>query len=101
MSKFERPLAPQLRTFISGRIFGNPLGVSVMSEDARNSIYLWIGGFAFLGLVWASLYFDAFRGVSTHWFYPLVCAAILINLAKAAWGFWKRRASNLRNTDRS
>lgn len=72
-----------------------------MSEDARNSIYLWIGGLALGGLFWAVLYFDVFRGVSDAWLWPLLGTILVINLAQTAWGFWKRRASNSRDLNSS
>jgi hypothetical protein len=65
-----------------------------MSTDARNSIYLWVGGLAFFGLFWAGLHFDVFGGVSDTWLWPLLGIAAAFNLAQSAWGFWKRRASN-------
>lgn len=65
-----------------------------MSTDARQSIYLWIGGLVFCGLFWAGLHFDVFGGVSNKWFWPLVGIVGVANLAQTAWGFWQRRAWN-------
>ena len=68
-----------------------------MSEDARNSIYLWVGGLAFFGLFWAALHFEVFEGVSDTWLWPLLGIAAVFNLGHVALGFWKRRASNPNN----
>lgn len=73
----------------------------MVSEDARNSIYLWVGGLSYGGLFWAALHFDAFRGASNTWLWPVLGLVTLINLAKIVWGFWKRRASNPRNPNDS
>ena len=72
-----------------------------MSEDARNSISLWVGGLAFFGLFWAALHFDVITGVSDTWLWPVLGFVTLINLARTGWGLWKRRASNPRNPNRS
>ena len=71
-----------------------------MSEDNRNSIYLWVGGFACFGVVWAIGHFEVFRGISV-WLWPVVGIAALTNFVKIGWGFWKRRASNAMNPDQS
>ena len=65
-----------------------------MSEDARNSIYLWVGGLSFFGLFWSALQFDVLEGVPDWWFWSLVSVAGAVNIAQTIWGFWKRRASN-------
>lgn len=72
-----------------------------MSEDARNSAYLWVGGLAFFGLFWAALHFDLLEGMSDRWFWPLVSIVGFINVARTLWGFWKRRASSPDNPNYS
>ena len=71
-----------------------------MTTDARNSIYLWVGGLAFFGLFWAVLHFELLWWVSDKWLWPTVGIILAVNLAQSFWGFWKRRASNARSTDR-
>lgn len=66
-----------------------------MSEDARNSVYLWVGGMAFFGLFWACLHFDVLTGVSSTWIWRVLVIITLINLAQTGWGFLRRRASDL------
>lgn len=83
----------------SWRILVQSVGGSLVSEDARNSIYLWVGGSAFFGLFWAGLHFDLLGGVSDTWLWPVLGGLTLINLAQTAWGFWNRRASNSGNPD--
>lgn len=67
----------------------------MVSEDARNSIYLWVGGLAFFGLFWGDMQLDLFRGVSDTWLWPLLGIIAVIEIARTGWLFWKRRATNL------
>lgn len=62
-----------------------------MSDDARNSIYLWVGGLAFFGIFWAGLHYDLLAGASDRWLWPILGIILIVNLAEAAWKFWKRR----------
>ena len=71
-----------------------------MSEDARNSLYLWAGGLAVVGLCWAALRLDWLTGVPDSWLWPLVGAFAVISLARTGRGFWKRRAANPNNPNR-
>lgn len=72
-----------------------------MSEDARNSIYLWAGGLAFFGLFWAALHFNWLEGVSDRWLWPFVGIVAAINMMQTVWGIWKRRASSPNNPNRN
>ncbi|MES2288156.1 MAG: hypothetical protein V4530_00350 [Pseudomonadota bacterium] len=65
-----------------------------MNHDARNSIYLWVGGLAFAGVIWAGLHFNVLGGVPDQWLWPLVAIVGVANIIQTAWGFWKRRASS-------
>ena len=65
-----------------------------MSQDARNSIYLWISVLTFVGLFWAGLQFNLLGDMSDTWIWPLIGAVAVIDFARLAWGFWKRRASS-------
>ncbi|TXC68193.1 hypothetical protein FSZ31_10885 [Sphingorhabdus soli] len=72
-----------------------------MSEDGRNSVYLWIGSLALFGAFWASLHFNLFDGISDTWLWPIVMVLVAINVAQTIWGFWQRRASNPDNPNRN
>jgi len=65
-----------------------------VSQDARNSIYLWIGALTFAGLFWAALRFDLPGGAPASWAWLPVGIAAAIEVARLTWGFWKRRASS-------
>ncbi|MDP4539576.1 hypothetical protein Q9K01_08080 [Qipengyuania sp. DY56-A-20] len=71
-----------------------------MSEDGRNSVYLWLGTLTLFGAVWASLHFDLFEGISDTWLWPVLTVTIVANLVQTVWGFWQRRASNPKNPNR-
>jgi len=83
----------QQTTRSSGRV--------VMSEDARNSIYLWVGSLAFFGLFWASLHFDFPIGISDRWIWPLFGVIAIIDIGMTGWGLWKHRASSTDNSNKS
>jgi hypothetical protein len=73
-----------------------------MTTDARNSIFLWVGGLVFFGVFWAALRFDVLSGHESAldpWLLPLLGAVGFINLAKLLWGLRKRRAANSGNPD--
>ena len=71
-----------------------------MSEDARNSIYLWASTLVLLGGAWASLHFNLLDGVSNTWLWSVLWVVMVINLVQTIWGFWQRRASNPKNPNR-
>ena len=85
----------------TGRSMLDVVGGNVVSEDARNSIYLWIGGLAYFGVWWARLHYDVFKGVSDTWLLPLLGIIMVTNLVHTAWGFSKRRASNSDNPNQN
>lgn len=72
-----------------------------MSEDARNSIYLWVGGLAFFGLFWAALHFQWPIGVSDKWLWPIVGIVAVINISQTLWGLYRLRAYNPDNPNRT
>ena len=72
-----------------------------MSEDARNSIYLWVGALTCFGLLWAALHFDLLVGVPNEWLWPVVGIIVAINMLQTVWDFWKRRASSSDNPNRN
>lgn len=71
-----------------------------MSEDARNSIYLWVSTLVLFGAFWTSGHFDLFDGISDTWLWPALPVLLIINVVQTIWGFWQRRASNPKNPNR-
>ncbi|MBX7514574.1 hypothetical protein K3179_08460 [Qipengyuania sp. GH38] len=71
-----------------------------MSEDARNSIYLWLSTLAFFGACWACLHFDWVEGISDTWLWPVFTALLVVNVVQTVRGVWQRRASNPKNPNR-
>jgi len=69
-----------------------------VTNDARNSIYLWVGGIAFFGLFWAGLHFNLLGWIPDKWLWPALGIILAINMAQSVWGFWRRRTSSLRST---
>ena len=63
-----------------------------MSQDARNSIYLWAGGIAFALLFWLTLRIDLFEGVPIEWLQGALAIAGLVSLFRFARGLWSRRS---------
>ncbi len=54
-----------------------------MSQDARNSIYLWIGSLAVFGFLWANISFDFLPvlDVPDDWLWPILAMIVLMNVA--------------------
>lgn len=71
-----------------------------MSDDARNSIYLWVSTLVLFGAFWASVHLDLFDGIPDTWLWPVVYVLLVINVVQTVWGFWQRRASNPKNPNR-
>ncbi|GMN03080.1 hypothetical protein MTsPCn3_18110 [Erythrobacter sp. MTPC3] len=70
-----------------------------MTEDARNSIYLWVASLAVFGFLWADIKFDLLPSLSTEWTPWIFGGVLLLNLLQMAFGFWRRRLS--RSSDKS
>lgn len=68
-----------------------------MSEDARNSIYLWIGSIAFFAYFWATTSFDLLPPIPDEWFLPLMGFCLLVNVVDLIQFLWLRRASYKKN----
>lgn len=66
-----------------------------MSQDAKNSILLWIGTVIFIGLVWSADYFEIDTNVPDQWLWPMVGIAIGVNVTKFAWNRVRRRRTNV------
>jgi hypothetical protein len=71
-----------------------------MSEDLRNSIYMWVAMIFFAAVFWAGMRFDIFHGLSSGWLGAIVFALGMLNLARFLWGLWQRRAANPNNPNR-
>jgi len=66
-----------------------------MSEDLRNSLKLWAGSIAFIGISWVVLRSNLLGDVPTEWFWIGIGVAAIWNLGQFGWGLWQRRASKL------
>ena len=65
-----------------------------MSEDARSSLYLWLGALALFGSGWASIHLGILDGVSDGWKDGFIAALILLfigQLMRWAWRRWRGR----------
>ncbi len=63
-----------------------------MSEDARNSIYLWVGGIAFALLLWAALKFG-FTDLVPRWVVEAEQGLLLlVFLFRFGLWLWRRHA---------
>ena len=71
-----------------------------MSEDARNSVYLWLSTLVFFGAFWACLHFHLLEGISDTWLWPVFTALLVVNVVQTVRGVWQRRASNPKNPNR-
>ena len=67
-----------------------------MSRDARNSILLWVGTLAFVGLFWAGLHFDIGANIPDRWLWPMLGIVVGFNVVKAIWDFFRKRRANVR-----
>lgn len=67
-----------------------------MSRDAKNSIILWAGTLAFVGLFWAFLHFDIAPDIPDRWLWPMVGIVIVANVAKSIWDYFRRRNAKVR-----
>lgn len=72
-----------------------------MSEDARNSIYLWTGSIAFFAYFWATTSFDLLPQIPDDWFLPLIGLFLLVNVADFIRLLWMRRASDKKNAGKN
>lgn len=70
-----------------------------MTEDARNSIYLWVASLAVFGFLWADITFDLLPSMSNEWTPWILGGTLLLNLVQMAFQFWRRRSS--RSSDAS
>ena len=72
-----------------------------MTEDARNSIYLWVVSLAVFGLLWADITFDLLPSMPNEWTPWIIGGTLLLNLVQMAFQFWRRRSSRLSDTSAS
>ena len=62
-----------------------------MSRDAKNSILLWIGSLAFVGLFWAALHFDIAPAIPDRWLWPAVGAIVAVDVVLTIRGRFRKR----------
>ncbi len=67
-----------------------------MSRDAKNSIILWAGTLAFVGVFWALLHFEVAANIPDRWLGPMVGILIVVNVLKAIWDHFRRRNAKVR-----
>ena len=67
-----------------------------MSRDAKNSIILWAGTLAFVGVFWASLHFDIGADIPDRWLWPMVGIVFGANVVRSIWHFLRRRNAKVR-----
>lgn len=72
-----------------------------MSNDAKESAFLWMWALIFVGLFWSGMHFDWFHGLSKTWIGTIGGVVGLINVALFVRGLWQRRASNPNNPNGS
>lgn len=66
-----------------------------MSQDAKNSILLWVGTLVFFGLFWASLHYDIGPQIPDRWQGPLLGVVIGLNVLKLAWDHIRKRKASV------
>ncbi len=66
-----------------------------MSQDAKNSIFLWAGTLVFVGLFWAALHFDIGPDIPDSWLGPMLAIVIGANVVRSAWDYFSKRRGNL------
>jgi len=69
---------------------------AAMSRDARNSIILWAGTLAFIGVFWVFLHFDIGADIPDHWLWPTVGVLIGVDVVKSIWDYFRSRAAKVR-----
>jgi hypothetical protein len=67
-----------------------------MRNDLRNSILLWVGTLAFVGLFWAALHFDVAANIPDRWLWPMVWTMTGLNLLKLIWDQFRKRKADVR-----
>jgi hypothetical protein len=67
-----------------------------MSRDAKNSIILWAGTLALMGVVWALLQLDIGAHIPDRWVWPMMAVVIGLNVARSIWDRFRRRNAKFR-----
>lgn len=70
-----------------------------MTEDARNSIYLWVSSLAVFGFFWADITFDLLPSVPDAWTPWILGGTLLLNLVQMTFQLWRRRLSRSSGTN--
>lgn len=66
-----------------------------MSRDAKNSIILWAGTLAFIGLFWTLAHFDVGADIPDGWLWPIWGIVIGANVLKSMWDYFRKRKTNV------
>ena len=67
----------------------------LMSRDAKNSIFLWVGTLVGVGLFWAFVHFDIGANVPDRWLWPILGIVIGANVLKSVWDFFRKRKADV------
>ena len=67
-----------------------------MSRDAKNSIILWAGTLALVGVFWAFLHFDIGADLPDRWLWPMLGIVMGVNVVKSIWDYFRRRNAKVR-----
>ena len=70
-----------------------------MSEDLRNSIYLWVGGIALALLSWTCLRFDLLKVIPVEWVQGALIVMLGLNILQSLYFFLRRRLKTQANVD--
>ena len=62
-----------------------------MSEDAKNSILLWVGALVFAGLFWSAHHFEVGAVIPDGWVRPILGLAFALNVLGLVRDCFRRR----------
>jgi hypothetical protein len=69
-----------------------------VSEDLRNSLYLWGGGIAFALIFWLGLKLDLLFWLPVEWVWSALAILGVLNLIKLSYNLWQRRQGARRSS---
>ena len=67
-----------------------------MSEDAKNSIFLWVATPVFLGVMWALMHYDTGPKIPDRWQGPALGFLLAANISSLVWRHFRKRKANVR-----
>jgi len=65
-----------------------------MSDDLRNSIYLWVAAILACGLIFGTPHLGFLDGLAESWVGQALQVLGILGFGRAVWKLWARRASN-------